>query len=324
MMRAVEEKRLDQWLVAHGYAVTRDDARAAIMAGDVTVDGVVIDKPGRRMRPGSQVAVRRRPEHPFVGRGGLKLAHALAVFAIDARGRTAVDLGASTGGFTDCLLQAGAARVYAVDVGRGQLAWRLRTDPRVVCLEGVNARYLTPEQVGGPCDLVTADLAFISLRLVWRAIAAIVRPDGDVVALIKPQFEAGRDQVGRRGVVRDPAVHEAVLRGTLAEAAASGLVPLAVTASPLVGPAGNIEYLVHLRGTRSELAAPAPPPSLDLAGVVADAHARFPAAGGVADLAHSRRGVSPRREPGMPAGSGPESRQTEPPQPSSRGRRTRP
>lgn len=269
VMRAVAEGRLDQWLVAHGYASTRTEAQAAIMAGDVTVDGVVIDKPGSRMRPGARVAV-RRPAHPFVGRGGLKLAHALAAFGIDVRGRTAVDLGASTGGFTDCLLQAGAARVYAVDVGRGQLAWRLRTDPRVVCLEGVNARHLTPEQVGGPCDLVTADLSFISLRLVWRAIAAVVRPEGDVVALIKPQFEAGREQVGRRGVVRDPAVHEAVLRATLDAAAACGLVPLAVTASPLIGPAGNIEYLAHLRSAgQGRVAAPA---SLDLARVVRDAH----------------------------------------------------
>ena len=271
MMRTVEETRLDQWLVAHGLAATRDEARSAIMAGDVTVNGIVMDKPGRRMRAGAQVAV-RRPEHAFVGRGGLKLAHALATFGITPRGLTAVDLGASTGGFTDCLLQAGVARVYAVDVGRGQLAWRLRTDPRVVCLEGINARYLTPEQVGGPCDLVTADLSFISLRLVWRAIASIVRPGGDVVALIKPQFEAGRPHVGRRGVVRDPAAHEAVLRSTLSAAAACGLLARAVTASPVTGPAGNIEFLVHLRP-----AGAAAPVSLDLAAVVTDAHARFPA-----------------------------------------------
>jgi 23S rRNA (cytidine1920-2'-O)/16S rRNA (cytidine1409-2'-O)-methyltransferase len=270
MMRTLEAARLDQWLVAHGYAATRDEAQAAIMAGDVTVDGVVMDKPGRRMRAGAQVAV-RRPEHSFVGRGGLKLAHALATFGINPRGLTAVDLGASTGGFTDCLLQAGAARVYAVDVGRGQLAWRLRTDPRVVCLEGINARYLAAGTVGGPCDLVTADLSFISLRLVWRAIAAVVRPGGDVVALIKPQFEAGRAHVGRRGVVRDPAVHEAVLRSTLGAAASCGLIPCAVTASPVTGPAGNIEYLVHLRPGGDEASA-----TPDLAAVVADAHARFP------------------------------------------------
>lgn len=269
MLRVSAAQRLDQWIVAHGYAATREEAQAAIMAGDVTVDGVVADKPGRRMPPGARVAI-RRPAHSYASRGGLKLAHALAAFGIDPRERTAVDLGASTGGFTDCLLQAGAARVYAVDVGRGQLAWRLRTDPRVVCLEGVNARHLTPAQVGGPCDLVTVDLAFISLRLVWKAIAALVRPGGNVIALIKPQFEAGRAHVGRGGVVRDPTVHEAVLRSALDTAAAAGLVPLALTPSPVTGPAGNIEYLVHLRP------APAASASVDVAAVVGDAQARFP------------------------------------------------
>lgn len=269
MLRVSAAQRLDQWIVAHGYAATREEAQAAIMAGDVTVDGVVADKPGRRMPPGARVAI-RRPAHSYASRGGLKLAHALAAFGIDPRERTAVDLGASTGGFTDCLLQAGAARVYAVDVGRGQLAWRLRTDPRVVCLEGVNARHLTPAQVGGSCDLVTVDLAFISLRLVWKAIAALVRPGGDVIALIKPQFEAGRAHVGRGGVVRDPTVHEAVLRSALDTAAAAGLVPLALTPSPVTGPAGNIEYLVHLRP------APAASASVDVAAVVGDAQARFP------------------------------------------------
>lgn len=293
-MRALAERdRLDQWLVAHGYAATREAARTAIMAGDVTVDGIVADKPGRRMPTGARVAV-RRPERAFVGRGGLKLARALAAFGIDPRGRTAVDLGASTGGFTDCLLQAGAERVYAVDVGRGQLAWRLRTDPRVVSLEGVNARHMTPAQVGGQRDLVTADLSFISLRLVWPAIAALVRPGGDVVALIKPQFEAGRAQVRRGGVVRDPAVHEAVLRRVVDAAAASGLATVGVTASPLVGPAGNIEYLVHLRPAGS-----GPPVSVALAAVVADAHARL--------LSAPRVAVS-GSEPSAPKPSRPRSR----------------
>jgi 23S rRNA (cytidine1920-2'-O)/16S rRNA (cytidine1409-2'-O)-methyltransferase len=194
---------------------------------------------------------------------------------VDPRGRTAVDLGASTGGFTDCLLQAGASRVYAVDVGRGQLAWRLRTDPRVIVLDGVNARRLSPEQVGGPCDLLTVDLAFISLRLVWGAIASCVSPTGDVIALVKPQFEAGRTRVGRRGVVRDPAVHEAVLRDVLAAAQRAGLGPLALASSPVTGPAGNIEYLAHLRPAASGERHP-----LDLARVVAEAHARFSEPGG--------------------------------------------
>jgi 23S rRNA (cytidine1920-2'-O)/16S rRNA (cytidine1409-2'-O)-methyltransferase len=258
-------ERLDHYLVAHGYAATRQEAQAAIMAGSILVDGKVADKPGRRVGPGIAVSL-LRPPHPYVSRGGVKLAHALEMFGIDVRGRVAADLGASTGGFTDCLRRAGAARVYAVDVGHGQLAWRLRTDPGVVCLEGINARYLTPDQLGGPCDLVTADLAFISLRLVWPAIARIVRPDGDVVALVKPQFEAGRTRVGRRGVVRDPAVHRAVLVDVLAGAARCGLGAVGVTPSPVLGPAGNIEYLVHLRPGASR--------PLDIEAVVEDAHRR--------------------------------------------------
>ncbi len=239
-------ERLDQWLVAHGLVPTRREATSAIMAGAVRVNGDVVDKPGRRVPSGAQVEV-RVSDQPYASRGGIKLAHALAVFGIEVRGRTAVDLGASTGGFTDCLLRHGAARVYAVDVGRGQLAWRLRTDQRVVCLEGRNARALTPAALGGTCDLVTADLAFISLRLIWPAIAGVLAPSGDVVALIKPQFEAGRAQVGRGGVVRDPAVHDTVLREVMESAASRGLAPCGLTYSPIAGPAGNIEYLLHLR-----------------------------------------------------------------------------
>jgi len=265
-------ERLDQWLVTHGHAATRHEAQAAIMAGNVSVDGRVVDKPGRAVRAGAAVTL-RGPAHPFVGRGGLKLAHALEVFQIDVRGRTAVDLGASTGGFTDCLLNAGAARVYAVDVGHGQLAWRLRTDPRVVCLEGTNARYLTSAQVGGPRDLVTADLAFISLRLVWTAIAGLVVPGADVIALVKPQFEAGREEVGRRGVVRDPAVHRAVLRRVAAAAAAAGLSLRGVTPSPVTRPAGNIEYLAHLEPAAEMAGGSAG--GVDSDAAVAEAHARI-------------------------------------------------
>ena len=236
------------------------------MAGLVTVDGERADKPGRRIAPGTTVQVRRQGE-AYASRGGLKLAHALAVFGVDAQGKVAVDLGASTGGFTDCLLRAGASRVYAVDVGHGQLAWQLRTDPRVICLEGVNARYLTVDQVGGRCDLVTADLAFISLRLVWQPIAGLVGKQGSVIVLVKPQFEAGRGQVRRGGVVRDPQVHREVLRGVLDAARSAALVPVGVTPSPIVGPAGNIEYLAHLRpGARDAL----PPQALESA--VAQAH----------------------------------------------------
>jgi 23S rRNA (cytidine1920-2'-O)/16S rRNA (cytidine1409-2'-O)-methyltransferase len=264
----VSGDRLDQWLVSRGHAASKSEAQAIIMAGLVTVDGRPAEKPGRRVVSGMAVRVLRR-DVQYASRGGVKLAHALAAFEIDVHGKVAVDLGASTGGFTDCLLRAGASRVYAVDVGRGQLAWGLRTDPRVVCLEGVNARYLTVDQVGGPCDLVTADLAFISLRLVWRAIAGILSPDGSVVALVKPQFEAGREKVGRGGVVRDAAVHREVLAAVLEAARASGLLPLGVTPSPLAGPAGNLEFLAYLRRGAGEGLAPQ---GLDLA--VAQAHAK--------------------------------------------------
>ena len=273
--------RLDERLVQEGLADTRARAQAAVLAGGVTVDGAVADKPGRRVTPEMRVGV-VAPAHPYVGRGGVKLAHALAAFGIDARGAVAIDLGASTGGFTDCLLQAGAVRVYAVDVGHGQLAWSLRRDPRVIVMEGTNARQLTPDRFATAADLVTADLSFISLRLVWDVIAGLVRPGGSVVALVKPQFEAGRAAVGRGGVVRDPAVHAAVVEDALAAAARSGLVPAAVTASPITGPAGNIEYLAHLirQRTAAEPACPRPAaarpaPALDIDAAVADAHRRL-------------------------------------------------
>lgn len=272
---SLTDSRLDQWLVLHGLAATRSDAQAVIMAGLVTVDGRVADKPGRRIAPGMKVEVRRREER-YASRGGIKLAHALKAFGIDVRGKVAVDLGASTGGFTDCLLRGGAARVYAVDVGHGQLSWRLRTDPRVVCLEGTNARHLTPDQVSGVCDLVTVDLAFISLRLVWRSIAGLVAAGGSVVALVKPQFEAGREQVRRGGVVRDPAVHREVLGTVLGAARAAGLLPLGIVPSPILGPAGNVEFLVHLARGSDAGQQPAGPAGLSggaLDAAVAEAHA---------------------------------------------------
>jgi 23S rRNA (cytidine1920-2'-O)/16S rRNA (cytidine1409-2'-O)-methyltransferase len=269
-VRAARDGRLDHWLVSHGHAATRTEAQAVIMAGLVTVDGQVADKPGRRITDRMHVNVRCRDE-PYASRGGVKLARALEVFGIDVRGKVAADLGASTGGFTDCLLRGGAARVYAVDVGRGQLSWRLRTDPRVVSLEGTNARHLTPAQTGGPCDIVTIDLAFISLRLVWRPAAGLLADGGSVVALVKPQFEAGREKVKRGGVVRDPAVHRDVLGTVIDAARAAGLVPRGVVPSPILGPAGNVEFLVHLvRGSDARL----PDGALDTA--VAQAHALKP------------------------------------------------
>lgn len=265
--------RLDQWLVAHGHAATRRDAQAMIMAGLVTVDGARADKPGRRITARMQIEVPHR-DPAYASRGGLKLAHALAHFGVGVRGKVAVDLGASTGGFTDCLLRAGAARVYAVDVGRGQLAWRLRTDPRVVLLEGRNARAITPDDIGGRCDIVTADLAFISLRLLWKPIAGLLAGDGSVLALVKPQFEAGRDRVGRGGVVRDPAVHREVLRAVLDTAGTSGLRAVGLVPSPILGPAGNVEFLLHLiPGPLIQGRGPALPPDA-VEAAVAQAHAR--------------------------------------------------
>lgn len=265
--------RLDQWLVARGHAATRREAQAIVMAGLVTVDGALADKPGRRITARMQVEVQRR-DQPYASRGGLKLAHALTLFGVDVRGKVAVDLGASTGGFTDCLLRAGASRVYAVDVGRGQLAWRLRTDPRVVLLEGRNARAITPEDVGGPCDIVTADLAFISLRLLWRPIAGLIAGHGSVIALVKPQFEAGREKVGRGGVVRDPAVHREVLRTVLDTAGTSGLAAVGLVPSPILGPAGNVEFLLRLIPEHliRDRGMALPPDAVEAA--VAQAHAR--------------------------------------------------
>jgi 23S rRNA (cytidine1920-2'-O)/16S rRNA (cytidine1409-2'-O)-methyltransferase len=273
--RAVQAQgvRLDERLVQEGLAATRARAQAAVLAGRVTVDGSVADKPGRRVTPEMRIAV-AGPAHPYVSRGGVKLAYALAVFGIDVRDAVAIDLGASTGGFTDCLLRAGAARVFAVDVGRGQLAWTLRRDSRVTVMEGINARALSPEPFGGPRDVVTADLSFISLRLVWGVIAALVRPGGDAVTLVKPQFEAGRAQVRRGGVVRDPAVHTAVLEAAVREAAQAGLRAVAVAASPITGPAGNIEYLLHLRRPAPDDAAARPVRPEDIRGTVDGAHAR--------------------------------------------------
>jgi 23S rRNA (cytidine1920-2'-O)/16S rRNA (cytidine1409-2'-O)-methyltransferase len=273
--------RLDERLVQDGLAETRARAQAAVLAGRVTVEGAVADKPGRRVTPAMRVAL-LAPAHPYVGRGGVKLGHALDVFGIDVRGAVAADLGASTGGFTDCLLQRGAARVFAVDVGRGQLAWRLRHDPRVVVMEHTNARTLTPDALGAPLDLVTADLSFIGLRLVWGVIARLVRPGGRVVALVKPQFEAGPAAVRRGGVVRDPDVHAAVVAEALAAASRDGLRAAGVTASPLAGPAGNLEFLVHLcRPTAAPAERRAPEPdagavtAAEIADAVADAHRRL-------------------------------------------------
>lgn len=232
--------RLDQLIVSRGLTESREKARRLIMAGEVRVNGQVVDRPATAVAEDAHIEIAARP--PYVSRGGEKLAAALTRFSLDVRGLACADLGASTGGFTDCLLQAGAARVYAVDVGYGILDARIRGDPRVVVMERTNARYL--EALPEPIDLVTADVSFISLELVLAPALRFLRPGaGRIVALIKPQFEAGRGQVGKRGVVRDPRTHRAVLEKVLAWAAGQGLILFGLMASPLRGPAGNVEFL---------------------------------------------------------------------------------
>jgi len=238
--------RLDVALVERGLAPTRERARALILAGTVTVGGQVVSKAGAPVAVDAPVEV-IAPDHPYVGRGGIKLAHALDAFGVDPAARRALDIGASTGGFTDVLLQRAVASVIALDVGRGQLDWRLRTDPRVSVREGVNARALTKADVPHPVDLVTIDVAFISLGLIFPALPQFLAPDADVVALVKPQFEAGRQHVGKRGLVTDPQVHEAVIARVTEQAEATGLKRVGMTPSPITGATGNREFFLHLK-----------------------------------------------------------------------------
>ncbi len=238
-------RRLDHLVVTRGLAPSRAQAEAAIRAGEVFVAGQRLDKPG--ILVAESAAVERRARGPaFVSRGGIKLAAALDTFSVHPEGSVVLDVGASTGGFTDCVLQRGARRVYAVDVGHGQLHWRLRQDPRVVVLEGRHAARLRPGDLPEAVDLATVDCSFISVSKILPAVVGLVRPDGLVLALIKPQFEAG-PKAAPRGVVRDPAVHEAVVRRVVGEVRSMGLVPVGVMASPLLGPDGNREFFVALR-----------------------------------------------------------------------------
>ena len=240
--------RLDQLLVARGLAQSRERARALLMAGHVTVDGRVITKAGTLVASDANVSL-RQADHPWVGRGGLKLAHALETFGIDVSGALALDIGASTGGFTDVLLQRGARRVVALDVGHNQIDWRLRTDPRVVVLEGVNARYLTPDTLPDDArlfDIVTIDVSFIGLGYVLPVIPPLLAPRGRAIALVKPQFEAGREDVGAGGIVADPAVHARVMENVTRAAHQVGLTRLADTPSPVEGAHGNREFLLLL------------------------------------------------------------------------------
>jgi 23S rRNA (cytidine1920-2'-O)/16S rRNA (cytidine1409-2'-O)-methyltransferase len=262
--------RVDALLVARGLVDSRAKAAAAVLAGEVYVNGILAAKPGQPVTPDASVEVRPRRRR-FVGRGGEKLDHALGVFQIAVGSRTAVDVGASTGGFTDCLLQHGARRVVAIDVGTGQLDWRLRADPRVVSLEKRDVRTTTVEDIGGAADVITIDVAFISLGKVLPAAARLVRPDGDIIVLVKPQFEVG-PKLARRGVVRDVTVHRTVLNGLLERASAIGLVPIAATYSPIAGPKGNLEFFVHLRREGQ-------PVAIDVDAIVTEAHAQVPRRG---------------------------------------------
>ncbi len=241
-----KKTRLDVLLVDRDLAASRERARALILAGRVLVDGQPAAKAGVPVSPDARIEL-TEPDHPYASRGGLKLAGALDTFRLDVTGRRALDIGASTGGFTDVLLQRGAASVVALDVGHGQLDWRLRTDPRVVVREGVNARNLTRDDLPYAPDLVVIDVAFISLRLVLPALPALLAPRADVVALVKPQFEAGREEVGRHGLVTDPAVHEAVLAAVGAAASAVGFARVGMTPAAITGATGNQEFFLHLR-----------------------------------------------------------------------------
>ncbi|NLC07906.1 MAG: TlyA family RNA methyltransferase [Syntrophomonadaceae bacterium] len=240
-----EKKRLDIILVEQGLFESREKARAAIMAGRVLVNGQPANKAGAQFPTDALIRLRGE-DPPFVSRGGLKLAKALAVFPVSLKDKVVLDIGASTGGFTDCALQNGAACVVAIDVGYGQLAWSLRQDPRVVCLERTNIRYLTPDQLAVKGDIGTIDVSFISLNKVLPSVKRLLKTEGQVIALIKPQFEAGPDKVGKKGVVKDPVVHQEVILSVISAAQGQGFTVKGLSFSPLLGPEGNIEYLIWL------------------------------------------------------------------------------
>ncbi len=241
--------RLDQLLVSRGAFTSREKARRAVMAGIIRVEGRMVDKPGTQVVEGAQIEVVGKRE-PFVSRGGRKLAPALDHFEVDPQGRVCLDVGSSTGGFTDCLLQRGAERVYAVDVGRGQLDYSLRRDERVVVLEGTNARHMTADAIPEPCGLVTMDLSFISVTKVVPAVLPFLAPLGSLLVLIKPQFEVGRGQVGKGGVVRDPQLRREVIDRRCDELSSLGLRLIGIVDSELPGAKGNLEAFALLRWER--------------------------------------------------------------------------
>ena len=264
----MKKVRLDQLVFERGFTESRERAKTTVMSGLVYVNGQKADKPGMPVDPEAKLEV-RGDALPFVSRGGYKLDKALKVFPVDPAGKVCIDCGASTGGFTDVLLQHGAAKVYSVDVGYGQRAWKRRSDERVVNLERTNLRYITREQIPEELDLAVMDVSFISIRLVLPAVKELLKPGADYICLIKPQFEAGREEVGKKGVVRDPAVHEEVVRGILEFVPTIGFSVLGLDYSPIRGPEGNIEYICWLKKGQYEAAVPDP------AAVVKASHEAF-------------------------------------------------
>ncbi len=261
----MKKVRLDQLVFDLGLTESRERAKTTVMSGLVFVDGKRIDKPGTQVSPDSKIEV-KGSAIPYVSRGGLKLEKALKVFHIDPTGMHCIDCGASTGGFTDVLLKNGAEKVFAVDVGYGQLAWSLRQDERVVNMERTNIRHISPEQIPEALDLAVADLSFISLKLVLPAISSVLNDKAELVCLIKPQFEAGKDEVGKKGVVRDESVHLAVIESILDFVPTIGLTVLGLDYSPIKGPEGNIEYLCYMKKGGGEA------PDINAAGIVEASH----------------------------------------------------
>ena len=260
-----EKKRLDVLLTEKGFAPSREKAKAIIMSGNVYIEGQKADKAGETFPENVEIEVRGN-DNAYVSRGGLKLEKALDFFAADVADKIAIDVGASTGGFSDCLLRRGVKKLYSVDVGYGQLAWEIRNNPKVVCMERTNIRYVTHEQIPDIIELAVIDVSFISLKLVLPAVRALMGNEGKVYSLIKPQFEAGRDKVGKKGVVRDPEVHAEVIANFIENAKAAGFTVCGVTFSPITGPEGNIEFLGSLSCSSEDAG------EVDIKKIVEDAH----------------------------------------------------
>lgn len=256
--------RLDVILTRRQIFASREKAKASVMAGLIYVDGQRIDKPGTQINEAAEITV-KEALCPYVSRGGLKLEKALEAFDFSLEGATAVDIGASTGGFTDCMLQKGAEKVFAIDVGYGQLDWKLRNDPRVVNMEKTNVRYLDKDAVDSNVDFISIDVSFISLKLVFPVAAGLLSGNGSLVCLVKPQFEAGREQVGKKGIVRDPAVHREVIKKVIRYGEDNGLYSHSLTYSPVTGTKGNIEYLLYMKKTPADT-------EIDINGTVEASH----------------------------------------------------